>query len=255
MEKKRSMTRRGAHAAERRRLLPIVALVTAAALLAFAGIAVARYLLQQEQDGLATAMDFYFTSDYLKESGEGAAYFIDPQTTSFDIVLSNSADSKRTTSGDIAYEVSATDANVVDGGSGVLAGPSSSTATLTVTPQNAGTFTVIATSTKPYSKELAATFTRKKGNHYKVEDALNNTAAVLTITCADSGGPVTIELPAGVVPDTTDHRVGNEYGAWTFKPDSTGVYSLVLLKSNTTLNLTGEGDFANEITLSAPSAS
>lgn len=254
MEKKRSMTRRGAHAAERRRLLPIVALVTAAALLAFAGIAVARYLLQQEQDGLATATDFYFTSDYLKESSEGATYFIDPQTESFEIVLSNSADAQRTTKENISYKVSATDAAVISE-SGTLAGGSPSTTKLTVKPQDKDTFTVTAESTSPYAKKLTATFTLAKGNHYTVEDAPNNTAAVLTITCADSGGPVTIELPAGVVPDTTDGRVSKAGSAWTFAPSGSGVYSLVLLKSNTSLNLAGGDNFGDKITLSAPSAS
>lgn len=241
------MPRPSLHTPKKRRLLPAAVLLAAAALLVFSGMAVARYVLQQQEDGVATAADFYLTSDYLKESSEGASYFIDPQAASVSIVLSNSADAQRFTTGDIAYDVEASGATVTDGGSGTLPGGVRSDVKLAVAPTE-GSCTVTVTSRAPYAKVLAATFVQAQGNRFRVEDAAGNAAAVLTITCTDSGGPVSLVLPAGVVPDATDQRVTSANGACSFAPDGPGVYSVVLLKSDKTIVLAqDETSFANSI--------
>lgn len=245
MDGRRSMERPSVHTHAARRRVPAAAVLAVAVVLALAGFAAARYVMQQQQDGLATATDFYFTSDYLKESGENATYYIDPSTDDFTVELRNFADDLRTTSGGISYSVNATNASVASG-SGMLKGTERSTAKVTVTPSSGvQEFTVTATSTSPYAQELTATFIRAKGNHYTVEDASGNTAAVLTMTCADSGGPITLDLPSGVIPDATDGRVSEN----TFKPVDSGVYSLVLLKADVSLDLTGSGNFADTIDL------
>ena len=246
MDGRRSMKRPSIHTHVARRHVPAAAALAVAVVLALAGFAAARYVMQQQEDGLAAATDFYFTSDYLKESGENATYFIDPGTESFTVELRNYADDLRTTSGDISYKVETTYATATDAGAGKLAGSAQSTAKVTVTPNSeVQEFTVTATSTSPYAQELTATFIRAKGNHYTVEDASGNTAAVLTMTCADSGGPITLDLPSGVVPDATDDRVSGN----TFTPVDSGVYSLVLLKADASLDLTGSGNFADRIDL------
>ena len=252
MEKRRGMNRTPAHKRPSihthvaRRRVPAAAVLAVAVVLALAGFAAARYVMQQQQDGLATATDFYFTSDYLKESGENATYYIDPSTDDFTVELRNFADDLRTTSGGISYSVNATNASVASG-SGMLKGTERSTAKVTVTPSSGvQEFTVTATSTSPYAQELTATFILANGNHYTVEDASGNTAAVLTMTCADSGGPITLDLPSEVIPDATDGRVRSEN---MFTADGPGVYSLVLLKTNASLNLTDSGEFANKITV------
>lgn len=250
MDGRRSMKRPSIHTHVARRRVPAAAALAVAVVLALAGFAAARYVMQQQEDGLATATDFYFTSDYLKEGG--ASYYIDPSTKDFAIELRNYADDLRTTSGDISYKVETTNAAATDAGAGMLARGAQSTAKVTVTPNSeVQEFTVTATSTSPYAQTLTATFIRAKGNHYTVEDAPGNAAAVLTMTCADSGGPITLDLPSGVIPDATDGRVSGN----TFKPVDSGVYSLVLLKTNASLNLTDSGEFANKITVgTSPSA-
>lgn len=252
MEKRRGMNRTPAHKRPSihthvaRRRVPAAAVLAVAVVLALAGFAAARYVMQQQQDGLATATDFYFTSDYLKESGENATYFIDPGTESFAVELRNYADDLRTTSGDISYKVETTYATATDAGAGKLVGSAQSTAKVTVTPNSeVQEFAVTATSTSPYAQTLTATFILAKGNHYTVEDASGNTAAVLTMTCADSGGSITLNLPSEVIPDATDGRVSEN----TFTPVGSGVYSLVLLKADASLDLAGSGNFADTIDL------
>ena len=251
MNRKPTAKRSGLHARGKRRLIPTAALVAAAVVLAFAGIAVARYVLQYQQDGLATAKDFYFTSDYLKESSENASYFIDPKTTSFSIKLSNSADAQRVTEGSIAYSVKASGATVTDSGSGTLPGSNRNDATLTVVPME-DSFSVTVTSTSPYEKVLTATFERVSGDRYRVEDAAGNTAAVLTVTCTDGGTPVSLKLPSGVVPDATDSRVvASVDGSYAFTPAAPGAYSVVLLKSDKATSLAKEDtSFTDEIEVS-----
>lgn len=258
MARKEALHRSSPQSLRKHSRLSVLVLAAVAVVLALAGIAVARYVMQQQQEGLATASNFSFTSDYLKEESESASYYIDPTTTDLNITLSNAADAKRFTAESIDYTASATNATIIGGGSGTLAGGLESTTKLTVSPNAdsspGNTFTVTASSTSPYAKTLTATFILAKGNSYQVEDAGGNTAAVLTITCTDSGGPVTVELSAGVVPDTTDSRVTLTSGGFTFQPSSPGVYSIVLLKSDKTVSLMrGSASFANTIDLSSAS--
>ena len=157
------MERPSVHTHVARRRVPAAAVLAVVVVLALAGFAAARYVMQQQQDGLATATDFYFTSDYLKESGENATYFIDPGTKDLTVELRNFADDLRMTSGDIFYSVSAEGANV-EPGSGTLAGKSKNTATISVIPTASDSFTLTASSTSPYAQTLTATFILAKGN-------------------------------------------------------------------------------------------
>lgn len=242
---------------KRQRLLFVLAILAAVALMSLAGATAARYVFRQEQGGLADAQNFYFTSDLLEEEAKVPRYYIDPQLNSFSIRLSNAADSLRATTGEIAYRI------MVEGGSaeidgaaaatGVLPGGAAATATLTVTPSaGASQVTVAVTSTKPYEKTLKAVFELALGNQYIVEDSAGNTAAVLTMICTDSEKEIALALPAGVVPDNTDRRVTESPdGGYVFQSPGSGVYSLVLLKTDKSLNLSKESQsFADTINLS-----
>lgn len=226
-------------------------ILTAIALLGLTGVTMARYVKQQSQKGIVEAADFYFTSDYLKDEAEKAAYFVDPGKN-FSVQLYNFADTKRVTPGEITYTVT------VDGGSvgtvsGSLTGSvdAGGAASIEITP-DAGTeqVTVTAASTSPYQKTLTAVFHRKLGNQYLVEDTAGSRAAALIMTFGDSGKSITIDLPDGVIPDETDDRVAYSGNQCTFTSPGNGVYSLILLKSDASILL--EGDhvaFADRITI------
>lgn len=243
------MERFDSHTPGRHRLLPVLALAAMAVLLALAGVAVARYVLQQQEEGLASAADFYFTSDYLQDSSRDATYYLDHGTVEFSIELRNFADAQRFSSGNIEYSVDAEGATVTDA-SGMLTGGQNSAATVKVKPAADAKECTITAKSSPYRETLVATFVLAPGNRYTVEDTQGNTAAVLTFTCADGADTITIKLPSDVVPDATDSRVALTDAGCTFKPDGPGAYSLVLLKTNKEKNLTGEGDFDSEISLS-----
>lgn len=235
----------------KKRLFRLGMLLAAAVLLALGGITAARYVQQHRQDGVASAKEFYFTSNYLKESKENATYFIDPKIGSFQIALYNTEDLQRQTAKDIRYTVTAEGAGVEDSANGTLTGEQQSMALLTVSPTVAeGKVTVTAKAFSPYQKELTATFELALGNQYQVEDETGNTAAVLTVTCTDDGGSISIILPDGVVPDATDGRVDSESGEYKFTAPGPGVYSLVLLKTNKNVDLSCDSTaFANQISL------
>ena len=238
----------------RRIRIPLFILIIAGITLAFAGIAVARYTMQKSESGLIAAKDFYFTSDFLKESTENAEYFVDP-AGAISINLYNYADSLRTTPGEITYRVEVVGGSYTDSAAGAI-GSSAATAVLTIVPTgNAASVTVTVTSVKPYTKVLTATFKREKGNLVTIEDAEGKRAAVLTMTCADDSKEITIILPPGVIPDKANDNV-KSYTTGTpdkcvFNSPGYGVYSLILLKSDSNKNLTvsSGGDFADIITV------
>lgn len=241
---------------KRRAKIPLLTLLITAGVLAFAGIAAARYTMQKSESGLIAAGDFYFTSDFLKESAENAEYFVDP-TEDIIIHLYNYADSLRTTQKDIQYSVKVT-GGTCSASNGVLSSSSASSATLTVSQTgDASSVTVTVSSTEPYKKELTASFKREKGNLVTIEDAVGQRAAVLTMTCADGEKDLTINLPARVIPDQANDNVTSftDSGTCTFLSPGHGVYSLVLLKSDPQIKLTVASgwDFADKITVESES--
>lgn len=240
------------HKQKNHRILFAALAVVCIAALSIGTVTLSRYVQKRQDQRLATPVNFYFESDYLKEETEKAFYYIDPEVGSFQIALYNSADLQRWTTYAIPYTVTATGATVTESAQGTLAGGTQSTAQLTITPTvtGGGEFTVTARSFSPYTKTLTATFQLAPGNQYIVEDEAGNTAAVLTITCIDDGGPIGLSLPNGVVPDATDGRVSPSGSGYVFRSPGPGVYSLVLLKTDNTANLSrGNTAFAGGIDL------
>lgn len=251
---------------KRRKLLLLLVLIAAAVVLA-RGIS-ARYVLQEKKAGVAVAKEFYFTSDLLGE-GTDNTYTIDAGTESFDIKLFNYEDKFRVTANAIKYEVVVTGGTVdntakasITGELQTLVGGGGNEAVITVKPNGTAPVVVTATSTSPYKKVLKATFNLASGNQYTIEDKADNTAAVLTITCTDiadsaKGKTFTIELPTGVIPDATDSRVAKGVAAntYTFTVGENGIYSLVLLKKDKTLNLNQDAKALEGEIISVPTPS
>lgn len=222
--------------ASRQPRLQALIILGAVSLLAFAGYTSASYVLQRQQAGLASAARFYFTSDYLREAEENASYYLDSQAGSFKITLSNAEDTLRSAAEEISYDVTVTGGTAAPT-SGTLPGGSLASAKIIITPdKNQEKIIVTATSGTPYQKTLTATFRLTAGSSYTLEDG--TAAAVLTMTCT-AAVPVTLVLPEDVIPDATDRRVTKENGQYIFTPSSEGIYSLVLLKSDSALSLTG----------------
>lgn len=233
-------------------------------LLFLAGIAAARYMKEESQSGVVEAQTFYFASDLLNEDEGLAVYFIDPMAESLTIQLCNFADSQRVTSADITYRVSVT-GGTVNGDTAVISGtmnagektPVPLVVTPTTKPENSGgpleleEIKVVAESESPYKKTLTGVFKRQLGNQYVVEDEAGHIAAVLTMVCGDGEKDIRITLPSGVIPDEADIRIKDyKDDQCTFRSSGYGIYSLVLLKSEDDIILSGQGSFADAIDLS-----
>lgn len=237
---------------KRRPGLSQLLILSGVVLLLFTGVTAARYITQNGRNGLIEAQDFYFTSNLLKDSGEEAVYFIDPQAGSFQVALYNYADSRRVTQVPITFETKVTGGSA-DSAKGELNGNGTDQAVVTITPDgNAGEVIVTVESKKPYKKVLTAKFKRELGNQFKVEDGTDRMAATLTMICTDSSQDITIVLPSGVIPDYNDSRVTSYTdNTCIYKSPGEGIYSLILLKKDMATKLTGteNGKFANKITI------
>lgn len=67
----------------------------------------------------------------------------------------------------------------------------------------------------------------------------------------DSGGRIELTLPAGIIADPTDSRLEKTNSSLYFNSPASGIYSLVLLKNDPSLNWTQpETEFANKIDIS-----
>lgn len=216
-------------------------------LLGFAGIGMARYVMEKNKAEIAEAENFYFTSNLLKEDAdENTIFYVDPSNPTFTIKLYNYADEQRKTASDINYTVTVVNGSS-NSGSGTIA-KDSDKAVITITPTDVSKDVIVtATSTSPYKKELKATFKISLGNQYTIEDTSDNTAAVLTMTFTGSGGDVTLELPNTVIPDKNNLYISKADGNWKFNVAKDGIYSLILLKQDQSLDLSDNGVFADSI--------
>lgn len=218
----------------------------------FMSIVVAFYIMEDKKSSVIDAKKFYFSSDLLKEETENAKYYIDPKADTISFDLYNYADSKRVSEVDIDYKIEVIGGIIggSDTGKLLLADKKN---TINITPKE-NIVVVTATSTKPYEKILAATFTKRLGNQYEIDDKVGNTAAVLTMICVDNAKEIRIKLPDNVLPDVNDSRVityDNTNKQCIYQSPGNGVYSLVLLKKDKNKKLSASGDFADMITINA----
>ena len=162
----------------------------------------ARYIHQREQDILAKAKMFYFTSNLLTEE-QDTKYILNPGTTSVEIILKNHTDSLRFSEDNIQYNIYVNDAK--QGETELLTGGITSQGEFILTVESRKTYTVRAEGNAGYTKNLYATFevldTPK--HFYKHVDAEDKNVVLLTVWTEDLSGEVTVQFPAELIPDTT----------------------------------------------------
>ena len=127
------------------------------------GTLYARYIKSQEQAGTVTAKEFYFTSDYLRNSAEPMkTHKLNSGETSVTFEVNNFADALRVSDVDIKYTVTVKDSlgNIIDsaGSTGKLDGGSAATATVSINGLTAGKkYLVTVDGVGGYRKTLQAT--------------------------------------------------------------------------------------------------
>lgn len=189
-----------------------VVLLVAAALVAVGGISsyAAKYAHQATDGRELSSPAFYFTSDVLTEDGS-KTYDLPVGTTSISFELRNYADNLRwcDTNIDYEYKVAAPDGTQFASGAGVITRDASKGVAVPISATGLtqpGTYTVTATSTKPFSQQLSAKFTISAANtdlNVSLADNNDSATATLTVSTQDYEGNVKVSWPADVVPDQT----------------------------------------------------
>lgn len=178
----------------------------------------AKYVRGREEENIAKAKEFYFTSNLLEV--EGADYVLNSETTSVTFSLGNNEDDLRYAEDDIAYTVT------VDKGSfdpidtskksveGVLESNQITTDTITLYGLEKGvTYTVTAVGNAGYTKTLTATFevAQDGKNIYKHLDVSNDEFVVLTVWTENVKGKLNVvtqdeqkQAVENLIPDGTD---------------------------------------------------
>lgn len=193
----------------------------------------ARYVQTQEpQDDSVTAKAFYFESNYLTEDNH--EYKLNPGTTSVDFKLSNYETEARVSEVDSIYTITVTSTDTsftIDGEvvtqKTLLANKNEKTdKTVTLGNLKDGySYSVTVTANGGYTKTLSATFSvvSTKNGFFMNVNSFNDKFVILTVWTENVSGDVTIEVPAGLVPDTTEPLLANiqncvngEYQEFTF---------------------------------------
>lgn len=189
-----------------------VVLLVAAALVAVGEISsyAAKYAHQATDGRELSSPAFYFTSDVLTEDGSKTCD-LPVGTTSISFELRNYADDLRwcDTNIDYEYKVVAPDGTQLASGAGVITRDASKGVAVPISAAGLtqpGTYTVTATSTKPFSQQLSAKFTIAAANtdlNVSLADNNDSATATLTVSTQDYEGNVKVSWPAGVAPDQT----------------------------------------------------
>lgn len=188
-------------------------LLLAASLLVCVGIVAAKYIQNASGDSVFHAPEFYFYSNRL--SATPKSYTLNSDVTSVSFILTNYADDLRFSELDIEYSIQVTDddgndsqsAVLIVTGDSTLTGKVKSLVTVDLTNLKPGvTYTVTATGTAGYTQTLTANFTvsDKDENVYKHLDTTHDEYIVLTVWTHNVTGPLTIDFPAGLIPDNTN---------------------------------------------------
>ena len=164
----------------------------------------AKYIQASEQKIISQAKEFYFTSDLLTE--EGANYTLNPGTTQVRFTLMNHIDELRYSDDLILYNVYVNDVVLVENGR-----LNQNDDEIVFAVENGKTYHVRAEGIAGYRKTISATFTvmTEPDGFYKSLDASNEYFVLLTVWTEAVSGNVTIDFPAGLIPDATDEKLTN----------------------------------------------
>lgn len=182
----------------------------------------AKYVRSREEENVAKAKEFYFTSNLLQE--EGAAYVLNFETESVTFSLGNNADELRFSEDPITYTVTVNEGSfdkndtAIQSVVGVLKTGSVSTDTVTLYGLEKGvTYTVTAVGEAGYKKTLTATFELATDgeNVYKHLDLSNDEFVVLTVWTENVKGKLSVvtedekgKAVENLIPDGTDPILG-----------------------------------------------
>ena len=179
----------------------------------------AKYTQQSSSDAVIRAREFYFSSDLLVEGGK--VYSLNPGTTSVSFTLSRYEDGLRSAEENVAYTVTTT-GGTLDKTKGTI---TDTDVTVTLNGlSDGGEYTVTAVGSAGYEKTLSATFkvqTTPTG-FYKYLDTYDAAYVLLTVWTEDCAGDVTVNFPAGLIPDATDEDLADvqNYGGGTYSAGS-----------------------------------
>ena len=214
-----------------------IALLFLAGVVMFSGYSLAKYFVSKDQKISAEAKSFYFESDLLAVSTNAIPHYtlqagVDDLTFS----LMNYPDELRGSEVDISYTISLTkDGTEVQAQTGTInAGRNS----VPIQFQNlsAGTYTVIANATNPYTQTLKGRFTVVNTNYElscNVSDAVGSPNLKVTVTTTDYAGNIVISWPEGVLPDNTDPLMQNASGqSCTVEVNAQSEYTFQFFKTN-----------------------
>lgn len=179
-------------------LLPVLLLLTGCV----EGVS-AKYIQQREQNVVARAKDFYFSSDLL--TVDNATYEINSGSSEITFSLSNHIDELRYSELTVQYDVYVNDELL---GSGVLDAANTDDE-FTLQVEDGQTYEVRAVGRAGYEKEILAIFKvlQNSANFYKHLDTSNTYYVLLTVWTEDIAGDVTVIFPADLIPDNTDPKL------------------------------------------------
>lgn len=177
----------------------------------------AKYARQSEDKKTIVAKEFYFESDLLKDPEENAVVVLNSTATEVSFELRNHADNLRYTKDKIKYVVTVEVLEEKDGtpvlssSLGEISGaPSDGQGKVTVKLiglEKGKKYFVEATGESGYSEKLSATFeiSENEENIFKYLDKnVSEQYILLTVWTENVAGNVSIDIPAGLVPDYTD---------------------------------------------------
>lgn len=195
-------------------LLGVCGLLAFMVVFAIAG-ASAKYSHKTDNQAQAVAAEFYFASDFLSADGPThTVAALDSGTATVEFTLQNHADALRYTPVDIAYTVTVDDSSVtVDPAGGTIAGGAVRDRKIKLTNLQPGhTYTVTASTTKPYAATLTGTIqVSAADNTVTCAQTDKGQYIEVTISTKDYAGQVDLTYPAGLIPDNTDSRMAD----WT----------------------------------------
>lgn len=196
------------------RRMPLAAWIgfgLAAVLLVFNGYTAAKYYETREVEKrpVYAAQEFYFESDLLSETG--SKYTLQSGVDTISFTLRNYADELRSSDCEISYEVTLSSSSEKKQGT-IPAGKNE--VPLEFTNLEAGTYTVTAKATAPYTAELKANFVVQADERVgiSVRDSKGSADVLVTLKTVDFEGPVTLNWPDGLLPDNTDPLLSSATG-------------------------------------------
>lgn len=214
----------------------------------FGGFTVARYALSQTgKSGLASAEEFYFTSDLLKE--EGASYDVYNWGDGIPIQLKNYEDSLRYNTEEISYTVTCEPACTVtyNGNTTInenkISGGNANSIEIKVKPTDLTKtqITVTVETSSPYKKTLKATFTAtgKLQPKYQITDSSGEPTAELILTGGAEKSTITLSWDnTKIMPDRTNKYLsfGSTNSTCTITTEASASYRILLFKTNPDMN-------------------